>query len=263
MQRLSFSAKACAAPGSCATPADAWAPSLGPPPSVHQESAGAAPPTSVAAGSAGHLINVGSPLVVGLEPALAESLTTQGRSRPFYGQGLAGSGSSTPTLPLDEHFRAADLFDHEHEHTILEHTDVVDNIDDPSRPRTRRRTLAPGLGTPGTSWGAGTPSSTVVDAAVTDLSTHQVVGTQQFVLFWEPRHLSTPVSRARSASGPLLGQDLGGAAGGPGRPVPTGHAAASGGPVGQCAGSGELHQPPVPRLRLRPGHVRPVYFRSP
>ena len=40
------------------------------------------------------------------------------------------------------------------------------------------------LDAPGTSWGPGTPSTTVVDAAVTDLSTHQVVGTQQFVLFW-------------------------------------------------------------------------------
>ncbi len=40
------------------------------------------------------------------------------------------------------------------------------------------------LDAPGTSWGPGAPSSTVVDAAVTDLSAHQVVGAQQFVLFW-------------------------------------------------------------------------------
>jgi hypothetical protein len=37
---------------------------------------------------------------------------------------------------------------------------------------------------PGTSWGPGPPSSTVVDATLTDTTTGQTVGTQQFVLFW-------------------------------------------------------------------------------
>jgi len=37
---------------------------------------------------------------------------------------------------------------------------------------------------PGTTWGPGAPSSTVVDATLTDVTAHQVVGAQQFVLFW-------------------------------------------------------------------------------
>lgn len=40
------------------------------------------------------------------------------------------------------------------------------------------------LEAPGTSWGPGVPSSTVVDATLTDLDTGRRVGTQQFVLFW-------------------------------------------------------------------------------
>ena len=40
-QDLTFSATACAAPGSCTTPADAWDPSLGPPPTVRSGPAGA------------------------------------------------------------------------------------------------------------------------------------------------------------------------------------------------------------------------------
>ncbi len=40
------------------------------------------------------------------------------------------------------------------------------------------------LEAPGTSWGPGQPSSTVVDAKLTDETSKQVVGSQQFVLFW-------------------------------------------------------------------------------
>ena len=40
------------------------------------------------------------------------------------------------------------------------------------------------LQSPGTTWGPGAPSSTVVDATLTDVTAHHVVGAQQFVLFW-------------------------------------------------------------------------------
>jgi len=186
VQRLSFSAKACAAPGSCATPADAWAPSLGPPPSVDQQSAGTAPPTSVAAGSAAHLINVGNPLVVGLQPTLAESLTTQGSvTGPFYGQGLAGSGTSAPisspsTSTSEPPNSSTTSMSTPSSSTPTSSTTSIT----PSVPGQGEGLLRLALDAPGTSWGPGTPSSTVVDAAVTDLSTHQVVGTQQYVLFW-------------------------------------------------------------------------------
>jgi Neocarzinostatin family len=43
------------------------------------------------------------------------------------------------------------------------------------------------LEAPGTSWGPGTPSSTVVDATLTDISTGRQVGEQRFVLFWGAR----------------------------------------------------------------------------
>ncbi len=128
VQGLSFSAKACAAPGSCVTPADAWAPSLGAPPSVGKQTAGAAPPTSVATGSPGHLINVGKPLVVALQPTLAGSLTTQASvTGPYYGQGLAGSGTSTSSthFHLVRHPRTTTTTTTT-THTLVEHVDVVD-----------------------------------------------------------------------------------------------------------------------------------------
>ncbi|MGD0808598.1 MAG: hypothetical protein ABSA91_02635 [Acidimicrobiales bacterium] len=169
LQGLSFSAKACAAPGSCVTPSDAWAPSLGPSPTVGHQAVTAPPPTSAATGSGGILIKVGKPMVIALEAALAGNLTTQGSvTGPFAGQGLAGSGTSTSSASSTTANASAS-------------------------PSTATTSALPGQGegllrltlaAPGTSWGPGTPSSTVVDAAVTDLSTHQIVGTQQFVLFW-------------------------------------------------------------------------------
>jgi hypothetical protein len=159
LQSLSFSAKACAAPGSCTTPADAWAPSLGASSSVPGPAAVAPPPTSSPAPTTGPVITPAKPLVVSLQPIVAGSLTAQGSVMgPFNGGQLAASAPSTSTS-------------------------------------TSPSTTAPGVGqgegllrlaldAPGTSWGPGPPSSTVVDAAVTDLSTHQVVGTQQFVLYW-------------------------------------------------------------------------------
>ena len=194
MQGLSFSAKACAAPGSCATPADAWAPSLGPPPSVGKQTAAAAPPASVATGSRrpsdqrGKAPRRGAPTDPRREPHHAGL-----GYGPFYGQALAGSGTALLALPPRRHFNPAGLsniFDHQppapHDRTPRpEHVDVLDRHPMTSAvPGPGEGLLRLALDAPGTSWGPGTPSSTVVDAAVTDLSTHQVVGTQQFVLFW-------------------------------------------------------------------------------
>jgi hypothetical protein len=187
VQGLSFSAKACAAPGSCITPADAWAPSLGAPPSVGEHTAGPAPPTSVATGSPGHLINVGKPLVVALQPTLAGSLTTQASvTGPYDGQGLEGSGTSTPTTTIGTTTTTTTP-------TSGPPTSGTSTSSTSTSSTASMTSAVPGPGegllrlaldAPGTSWGPGTPSSTVVDAAVTDLNTHQVVGTQQFVLFW-------------------------------------------------------------------------------
>jgi hypothetical protein len=186
VQGLSFSAKACAAPGACVTPADAWAPSLGPPPSVSQQTAGAPPSTSVAAG---HLIKVGKPLVAAVQPTLAGALTAQGSvTGPFYGQGLAGSGTSTPTTststsntlpPTSSTASSTSTSSGTSTTAIASATSTTSAI-----PGRGEGLLRLALAAPGTSWGPGTPSSTVVDAALTDLSTRQVVGTQQFVLFW-------------------------------------------------------------------------------
>jgi hypothetical protein len=198
VQGLSFSAKACAAPGSCVTPADAWAPSLGAAPSVDQQNAGASPPTSVATGTAGHLINVGKPLVAALQPTLAGSLTTQGSvTGPFPGQGLAGSGTSTPgTSPSTSTSMPPTSSTSSSTSTSsgTPTTGAASSTTTTSASSTTSTTsalagqgeglLRLALAAPGTSWGPGTPSSTVVDAVVSDLSTHQVVGTQQFVLFW-------------------------------------------------------------------------------
>jgi len=197
VQGLSFSTKACAAPGSCLTPADAWALSLGPPTSAGQRTAGAPPPTSIAANSAGKLIKVGKPLVVALEPTLAGNLTTQGSvTGPFYGQGLAGSGTSTPsTSPSTSTSMAPTSSTSSSTSTSFGTSTAIASATSTTSASSSTLTTSalPGQGegllrlalaAPGTSWGPGTPSSTVVDAALTDLSTHQVVGTQQFVLFW-------------------------------------------------------------------------------
>jgi hypothetical protein len=174
VQSLSFSAKACAAPGACITPADAWDPSFGPPPSVGHKTAPALPPTTVAPGSAGHLINVGKPLVVALQPTLAGSLTTQGSvTGPFNGQPLAGSGTSTPTTSPST---STSMPPTSSTSATAPTTSAVSGQGE--------GLLRLALEAPATSWGPGAPSSTVVDAAVTDLSSHQLVGTQQFVLFW-------------------------------------------------------------------------------
>jgi len=187
VQGLSFSAKACAAPGSCVTPADAWAPSLGAPPSIGKQTAGAAPPTSVATGGPGHLINVGKPLVVALQPTLAGSLTTQGSvTGPYNGQGLAGSGTSTaPTTFASTTTTTTSSSSTSSSSTSSSSTSTSSTASMTSAvPGPGEGLLRLALDAPGTSWGPGTPSSTVVDAVVTDSSTHQVVGTQQFVLFW-------------------------------------------------------------------------------
>lgn len=88
------------------------------------------------------------PLIVPLVPSVAVNLTAPGSvTGPFTGQPLTGTASAGATVQGDGLLRLA-------------------------------------LEAPGTSWGPGAPSSTVVDATLTDQAAHQVVSTQQFVLFW-------------------------------------------------------------------------------
>ncbi len=211
LQSLSFSTAACAAAGSCTTPADAWAPSLGPPPSASALSTGAPSPTSIVAHGPKHLIKVGMPLVVPLQPALAGNLTSQGSvTGPFYGQGLVGSATSTSTtsttssspsisMPPASSTSPSTSTPSGSASTATASSTSTSTTPAPSSSSTSPTSSAtsttsavPGQGegllrlaleAPGTSWGPGAPSSTVVDAAVSDLSTQQVVGTQQFVLF--------------------------------------------------------------------------------
>ena len=105
----------------------------------------------------------------------------------------------------------------------------------------------------------------MVDAAVTDLTTHQIVGTQQFVLFWGASPFVYAGFTGRCALSDHYSVTLTvGACRRPCTAFPNpARAGTSGCPAGQRAGSGEPHEPPVPRLRLRPRHVRPVHFRPP
>ena len=164
---LGFAANACSAPGSCRVPADAWDPSLGAPPAV---SRGASPlvsrsgqgglrgrPGAGPASGPGTLITPARPLVVALQAAEAGELTAAGSvngpyaaGQPLTGKPLTGEPltSTSTTLPAGEGL------------------------------------LRLALDAPGTSWGPGQPSSTVVDAALTDTTTGKLVSRQQFVLFW-------------------------------------------------------------------------------
>lgn len=191
--QLHFASNACAAPGSCATPADAWDPSLGAPPAVRPAAPG---PATKAPGP------VQAPTVVALQPVPAGDLTAPGAvTGPFDGQALtpaptapaptapaptapgpaAGTGSSTSTSTGTSIAPGTS--------TTLTGTATT------TVPTTAASTTVPGtvqgegllrlaLAAPGTSWGPGVPSSTVVDATLTDLTTHQVGAAQQFVLFY-------------------------------------------------------------------------------
>jgi hypothetical protein len=152
LHSLSFAARACAAPGSCAVPADAWDPSLGPPPAAR-----AVPPvrgeTLLPGLAGGGLVSLSKPLSTTLEPVTAGDLSLPGSvSGPYTGPTLTNPGL-TSTATTTARAEGEGL-------------------------------LRLAMEAPGTSWGPGQPSSTVVDATLTDLSTGQHLGTQQFVLFW-------------------------------------------------------------------------------
>ncbi len=189
VQYLTFSANACAAPRSCATPADAWDPKLGPPPvrSSPTPPTSGAPPVSPPATptSTGLVGQPGSPLTVSLTPMAAGSLTAPGSvTGPFNGQLSPGVAATTTTIPtttvpattvptttVPDHHRL-----HLHGPTRHHH--------DFAPCRDRGGPSAPGPRRAGHLVGPGPPSSTVVDATLTDLATHQTSPKQQFVLFW-------------------------------------------------------------------------------
>ena len=121
------------------------------------------------------------------------------------------------------------------------------------------------LEAPGTSWGPGPASSTVVDATLTDLTTHQIGPKQQFVLFWGsapfiyaafvgPVRSTDVYSLTISVEPPAAQGGLSQAAAGTKPPV---------GFVSQPTGARPPDQPPVPGVRLCTGHVREVYLGSP
>jgi hypothetical protein len=118
------------------------------------------------------------PLVVPLSPVAAGDLTSPGFvTGPYDGQPFA----PTPT-PL---------------------TSTTSATLPPAPPALQGEGLLRlAMEAPGTSWGPGTPSSTVVDTTLTDLTTGEVVSTQQFVLFYGP----APFVYAGFA-GPVNGSD--------------------------------------------------------
>jgi hypothetical protein len=186
VQGLSFAANACAAAGSCSTPLDAWDPSLGAPPalgpalSLNSAMLGGTVPR--AAGS----VRAVKPLVVPLQPTVAGNLSTPGSvTGPFNGQALGGLNQTTTTTAITTTAITT---------TTTAMTTTTTTA--PVTPTTSATTTTPtvpvqgegllrlALESPGTSWGPGQPSSTVVDATLSDLTTHQVGDTQRFVLFW-------------------------------------------------------------------------------
>jgi len=162
---LRFAAGACASAGSCVVPADAWSPSLGPAPArgtpgakgaagspaagtttaVSRRAGGAPEPVKL---SGSDLLQPGKAASVTLEPVAAGDLSLPGSVTGPYHAPLTG-----PTLTK-------------------------------TATTTGEGLLRLALEAPGTSWGPGQPSSTVVDASLTDLTTGQHLGAQQFVLFW-------------------------------------------------------------------------------
>jgi hypothetical protein len=147
VHRLSFARGACAAPGSCSVPADSWDPSLGPPP----RSVGNAERTPTPRpASSGDLLSPAKSLSLVFQPAGAGDLSLPGSVMgPYSGSPLTPALTATAATAL-----------------------------------AGEGLLRLAMASPGTSWGPGQPSSTVVDASLEDLTTGQHLGTQQFVLFW-------------------------------------------------------------------------------
>jgi hypothetical protein len=174
VQDLTFAANACAAAGSCADPADAWDPKLGPPSPVRPSTGARA--ISTAPGVVG---SPGSPITVPLTPATAGSLTSPGAiTGAFDGQlspGPAAVTTTVSTVPTTSGGAPS---------TTVPTSPSSATTSTQASPLSGEGLLRLALEAPGTSWGPGTPSSTVVDASLTDVTTHEVGPKQQFVLFW-------------------------------------------------------------------------------
>jgi hypothetical protein len=194
VQGLSFAANACAAAGSCRTPVDAWDPSLGAPPAAGPALARDAALGAAASGAARSVTEVNT-LVVALQPTVAGDLTIPGSvTGPFNGQALGGTDPTATSANTSTATTTTTTANTATTATTAATTSTVTTA--PVTPTTSATTTTPtvpvlgegllrmALEAPGTSWGPGQPSSTVVDATLTDLTTHQVGDTQQFVLFW-------------------------------------------------------------------------------
>ena len=144
VQDISFSSSACAAAGSCTTPADAWDPSLG----GSSGSAAATPAVATHAASTMHkqTATPGNPAVIPLTAGVAGDLTGSG----------AITGPYTSTFPAP----------------------VV-----PPTPVSGEGLIRLAIAAPHTSWSKSHPSSTVVDVTLSDLTTGTATATQQFVLY--------------------------------------------------------------------------------
>ena len=149
---LTFSAMPCPGPTSCATPDDAWDPSLGGPPTGSADPAGAATAVTEAATTRTKApkrtgkSTPGTPLTVPITAGQAGALT----------------GTDDVTGPYTSTFPASDV---------------------PSSPVSGEGLLRLALSAPHTHWGAKSPSSTVVDVSLNDVTRSSVVSTQQFVLY--------------------------------------------------------------------------------
>jgi hypothetical protein len=186
VKELSFAADACAAAGSCQTPVDAWDPSLGPPPAASPVHANDAAALGATAAGVGGSVTEANPVVVPLQPTVAGDLTIPGSvTGPFDGQALAGTDpTSTTTATTTAATTTAATSTTSTTSTTATTSTTSATTTRPTAPVQGEGLLRLALEAPGTSWGPGQPSSTVVDATLTDVTTHQLVGTQQFVLFW-------------------------------------------------------------------------------
>ncbi|HTT91428.1 MAG TPA: hypothetical protein VMF65_17865 [Acidimicrobiales bacterium] len=227
-QDLAFTAKACALPGSCTTPADAWDPSLGPstlssgsaPTAAGTEPAGAGPGQTAGTPPAGSVeAGPGHPVTLSLHPTVAGNLTTTGSvTGPFSGAftgpptgqpvptpspvttavtpGISASTTApvTTASPASPSQASPSQASPSPATPAASTTNLSTAPSATTSPVTVTSTPAPSasgegllrlaLEAPGTSWGPGPPSSTVVDVALTDLTTHQAGPKQQLVLFW-------------------------------------------------------------------------------
>jgi hypothetical protein len=146
LQDITFTAGACDQRGSCTPPDDAWDPSLGNAASTITTSGGGRATARVAARATARVAVPGHPVTVPVTAGQAGDLTlADAVTGPYQ------SGFPAPIVP--------------------------------SAPLSGEGLLRLALAAPHTSWGAPHPSSVVVDATLTDLTTSTTVGTQQFVLF--------------------------------------------------------------------------------